>query len=178
MNTYTNTMNPKKKVQPTPRSHLFPNTAMIAVILTLVTAVAVAIFIANRSAAAAEDHRAIPYSNSLEMQYARPWLDARNKAVVKYSNALEMQYAQPWLENKNNPVVSFGNALELQYAQPWLEAENKSAVSYSNALELQYARPWLDKAVVGVAVTGNAQDLNCSSSMEMLYACKFGFGIP
>jgi len=27
-------------------------------------------------------------------------------------------------------------------------------------------------------VTGNAQDLNCSSSMEMLYACKFGFGIP
>src|SRR5829696_2426313 len=153
MNTYTNTMNPKKKVQPTPRSHLFPNTAMIAVILTLVTAVAVAIFIANRSAAAAEDQRAIPYSNSLEMQYARPWLESQNKSVAAYGNALELQYVQPWLDARNKPVVKYSNALEMQYAQPWLENKNNPVVTYSNALELQYARPWLDKAVVGVAVT-------------------------
>jgi hypothetical protein len=85
------------------------------------------------------------------------------------------------LENKNNPVVSFGNALELQYARPWLEAENKPAVTYSNALELQYARPWLNKAEQFIVVTNNAQgqiSLNCSSSIEMLYACKFGYGLP
>jgi hypothetical protein len=29
-----------------------------------------------------------------------------------------------------------------------------------------------------IAVTGDAPELNCSSSIEMLYACKFGFGLP
>ena len=58
MNTYTNTMNPKKEVQPAARNHLFLNTAIAAVILTLVTVAAVAVFNANRSAAAPEDHRA------------------------------------------------------------------------------------------------------------------------
>ena len=178
MNTYTNTMNPKKEVQPAARSHLFLNTAVAVIILTLVTAAAVAIFIANRSTAVAEDHRAIPYSNALEMQYARPWLESRNKSVAAYSNALELQYAKPWLDAQNKPVVVYSSALELQYAQPWLEAHNRSAVAYSNALELQYAQPWLDKTQLGIAVTGNVQEPNCSSSIEMLYACKFGFGLP
>ena len=183
MSTYTNTMNPKKKVQPA-RSHLFLNTAIVAIILTLVTAAAVAIFIANRSTAAAEDHRTISYSNALEMQYARPWLESQNKSVAAYSNALELQYAKPWLEAQNKPVVVYSSALELQYAQPWLEVHNRPAVAYSNALELQYAQPWLDKvdkAQLGIAVTGNVQEqnpLNCSRSMEMLYACKAGFGLP
>ena len=158
MNTYTNTMNPKKEVQPAARSHLFFNAAIVVIILTLVTAAAVAIFIANRSTAVAEDHRAIPYSNALEMQYAQPWLESRNKSVAAYSNALELQYAKPWLDAQNKPVVV-----------------------YSNALELQYAQPWLDKIQLGIAVTGNVQEqnpLNCSRSMEMLYACKAGFGLP
>jgi hypothetical protein len=157
MNTYTNTINPKKEAQPAARSHLFLNTAIVAIILTLVTAAAVAIFIANRSTAAAEDHRAIPYSNALEMQYAQPWLESQNKPVAAYSNALELQYVQPWLDAQNKPAVVYSNALELQYAQPWLEAENKPAVTYSNALELQYARPWLNKAEQFIVVTGNAQ---------------------
>ena len=117
-----------------------------------------AVYIANRSAAAREDITAVPYSNALEMQYARPWLEAQNRPVVEYSNALELQYAQPWLDAQNKPVVRYGNALELQYAQPWL-----------------------DKVEHPVVVTGNTQEqlpLQCSSSMEMLYACMNGFGLP
>lgn len=155
MNTYTNTMHPEKKVHQTARNRLFPNLAILTIILTLVSAAAIAVYINNRSAMAAEDNRAVPYSNALEMQYARPWLEVRNK-----------------------PVVTYSNALELQYARPWLEAENRPAVTYSNALELQYAQPWLDRAE---GVTGNGQGqipLNCSSSIEMLYACKFGYGLP
>ena len=158
MNTYTKTMNPKKKVQPAARNNLFPNTAILAAILTLVIAVTLGVFIANHSAMAAEDNRAVPYSNALEMQYARPWLEAENKPVVAYSNALELQYARPWLEAENKPVITYGNALELQYAQPWL-----------------------DKRELSITVTRNVQEeseLNCSSTIEMLYACKFGFGLP
>jgi hypothetical protein len=92
-----------------------------------------------------------------------------------------MQYARPWLEAQNKPVAAYSNALELQYARPWLEAQNKPVVTYGNALELQYAQPWLDRAEPSIVVTGTGEQqvpLNCSSSMEMLYACKNGFGLP
>lgn len=157
MNTYTNTMHPEKKTHQTARKHLFPNIAIMTSILTLVAAAGLAVFVANRPVVA-ENNLAVPYSNALEMQYAQPWLEAQNKLVVAYSNALELLYAQPWLDVQNKPVVT-----------------------YSNALELQYARPWLEKAELPIAVTGNAEQqipLNCSSNMEMLYACKFGFGLP
>lgn len=157
MNTYTNAMQPKKQARQPVRNPQFRNTAIIAIIVALVAAAALAISTLNRPAAASENHSVVQYSNALELQYARPWLEAQNKSEVVYSNALEMQYAQPWLD-----------------------AQNKSQVTYSNALEMQYAQPWLDKAQQGIAVTGNAQQvpLNCSSSMEMLYACKFGFDLP
>ena len=158
MNTYTNTLHPKKEADRTARNNKFQNTAIIMVILTLVTTAAIAGYISSRPMAATENNPSVPYGNALEMQYARPWLEAQNK-----------------------PVVSYGNALELQYAQPWLEAENRPVVTYSNALELQYAQPWLDKAEQSIVVTGNAQGqtpLNCSSNMEMLYACKNGFSLP
>jgi hypothetical protein len=135
MNTFTNAMHPKKEADRTARNNKFQNTAIIIVILALVTTAAISGYIANRPVAAAENNSPVPYSNALEMQYARPWL----------------------------------------------EKQNKPAISYSNALELQYAQPWLDKAEQSIVVTGNAQGqtpLNCSSSMEMLYACKNGFSLP
>ena len=131
MNTYTNPMHPEKEVHRTGRNNLFPNITILTVILTLVTAAAVAVYIANRPVAAAENSLAVPYSNALEMQYARPWLEVQNKSIVEYSNALELQYARPWLEAQNKPIV----------------------------------------------VTGNAQEQilpTCHSSLEMLYACKYG----
>ena len=158
MNTFTNAMHPKKEGYRTAPNKLFHNTAIVTIILVLVTTIAIAVYIASRPAAAAENGLAVPYSNALELQYARPWLETQNKPVVVYSNALELQYAQPWLAPQSKPVVAYGNALELQYAQPWLE-----------------------KAGRPIVVTGNAQEqipLNCSSSMEMLYACKYGTGLP
>ena len=158
MNTYTNALHPKKEGHQTARNNLFQNTAIVTIIVVLVTTVAVAAYIASRSAVAAEKGLAVAYSNALEMQYARPWLEPQNK-----------------------PAVAYSNALELQYARPWLDVQNKPAVVYSNALELQYAQPWLDKAERLIVVTGNAQEqipLHCSSSMEMLYACKSGYGLP
>lgn len=158
MNTYTNSIHPKKEAQRTARNDVFHNPAIIVLILTLVAAVALAIFIANRPVIAAENTKAVPYGNALEMQYARPWLEAQKKPVVTYSDAMELHYARPWLEAKKKPVVEYGNALELQYAQPWL-----------------------DKAELQTVVTGNPQQqipLSCSSSMELLYACKFGYGLP
>jgi|GEM_PF-2207450 hypothetical protein len=131
MNTYTDTIQPKKKADRTTHTNQFQNPVIVTIILTLVAALAVAVFIVNRSVGAA----------------------------------------------KNNPAIPYGNALEMQYARPWLEGQNKPAVTYSNALELQYAQPWLDKAESAIVVTGNAQEripLNCSSSIEMLYACKYG----
>jgi hypothetical protein len=174
-------MHPKKEGHRTARNTLFHNTAVMTVILTLVAVAAIALYTANRPVVAAENNPAVPYSNALEMQYAQPWLEAQNRPVVTYGNALELQYAQPWLEAQNKPVVAYSNALEMQYAQPWLEAQNKRVVTYGNALELQYAQPWLNKAELPIVVTGNAQaqiPLNCSSSIEMLYACKYGYGHP
>jgi len=181
MNTYTDTMQPKKEADRTTRTNLFQNPAIVTIILTLVAAIAVAVFITNRPVGAAKNNPAVPYSNALEMQYARPWLESQNKPVVTYGNALELQYARPWLDAENNPITTFGNALELKYAQPWLEVQKRPIVTYGHALEFQYAQPWLDKAERPIAVTGNAQGqtlLNCSSNMEMLYACKYGFGQP
>jgi hypothetical protein len=158
MNTYTNAMHPEKKVHPTARKNLFTNIAIITVILGLLTVIAIVVYSADRPVVAAENNLPVTYSNALEMQYARPWLEAQNK-----------------------PVVTYGNALELQYAKPWLEAQTKSVVTYGNALEMQYAQPWLDKAELAIVVTGNAQGqipLNCSSSIEMLYACKYGSSHP
>jgi hypothetical protein len=133
MNTYTNAVQPKKEGYRTARNPLFHYTTIVAVILTLVTVAAIAISTSNRAAIAAENNMAIPYSNALEMQYARPWSDAQNKSVVAYSNILELQYAQPWL----------------------------------------------DKANLVVTVKTQEQiPRNCSSSMEMLYACKSGYGLP
>jgi len=125
MNTYTDTIQPKKQADRSGGTNPFQNPAIMTIILTLVAAIAVAVFIVNRPAVAAENHPAVPYSNALEMQYARPWLEAQS---------------------------------------------NKSLATYGNALE-QYARPWLDKAEQSIP-------LNCSSSMELLYACKNGFGLP
>lgn len=180
MNTYTNTIHPEKKVDQAGRNHLFPNMVILAILLTL-AAIALTMYIDKRSAVAAENTSALPYSNALEMQYAQPWLEAQNKPAVEYGNALEFQYARPWLEAQSKPAAEYSNALELQYARPWLEAQSKPVVEYGNALELQYAQPWLDKGELPIVVTGNAQDqmpLSCSSSMAMLYACKFGFGLP
>ena len=157
MNTYTNAVNPKEKIHRTARKGLFRNTAIMTIVLALVAVAVIAAYMANRPVV------------------------AENSPAVLYSNALEMQYARPWLEAQNKPAVEYSNALELQYARPWLEAQNKPVVVYSNALELQYAQPWLDAAQRLVAVTGSAQEqnpLDCGSNLEMFYACKYGYGHP
>ena len=131
MNTYTNSMHPKKKTYRTAGNKLFHNSALTTVVLALVIFVALAVYIANR-----------------------PTVVAQNDPALPYSNALELQYAQPWLDTQNRPIVVYGNALELQYAQPWQTP---------------------------IAVTGNGQEQilpNCQSSLEMLYACKYGYGRP
>ena len=154
MNTHTNAIHPQKKAHRTIRNNLFHNTAIMTIILALVTAAAIALYTANRPVV------------------------AENSPAVLYSNALEMQYAQPWLEAQNKPVIAYNNALELQYAQPWLEARNKPVVAYSNALEMQYAQPWLPETKLTISVTGSKTPLDCHSNLEMLYACKYGYGRP
>ena len=132
MNTYTNAMHPKKKVYRTTRNNLFNDAAIIAVGLALVIVAAIAVNRVNRPAVVTENNRARPYGNSLEMQYAQPWLDAQDKTVAAYSNALELKYAQPWLQGTNLSIV----------------------------------------------VTGSETSLDCHSSLETLYACKYGYGHP
>lgn len=130
MNTHTNSIHPKKAVPQTTRNRLFQNIAAMTVVLALVVVAAIVILIANRPVAA-----------------------------------------------ENNPSVTYGNALEMQYARPWLDAQNKPVVAYGNALELQYAQPWQ----LPIVVTGDAREqisLNCHSSLELLYACKYGYGRP
>lgn len=178
MNTYTNVIHPKKEAHRTASNSLLHNTAIVTILLVLVTTVAIAVYIASRQAVATENGLAVPYSNALEMQYARPWLEARDRPVVAYSNALELQYAQPWLDAQNKSVAVYSNALEMQYAQPWIDAQNKPSVTFGNALEMLYAQPWLEKVERPIVVAGNAQEINCSSSMEMLYACRAGYGLP
>jgi len=122
----------------------------MTIVLALVMFVAFAAYAANRATVVVPHDPAVPYSNALEMQYAKPWLAAQNKAIAPYSNALELQYAQPWLDAQKKPMIVYGNALELQYAQRWQTP---------------------------IVVTGNDQEQiapNCQSSIEMLYACKYG----
>ncbi len=151
MNIYTNTMNQKKAAHSPARNSQFRKAAALTAIVMLVAAVVIGAFIANRSAVAANT-LAVPYSNALELQYAKPWLEAQNKPVVAFSNAMEMQYAQPWLEAQPKTAIAYSNALELQYARPWLEAQNRPMISYGNALELQYARPWIDAQQQGSTI--------------------------
>lgn len=139
MSTYTNTMQPEKKVAPNARNRRFQNVATLAALLMLVVAVAIGVFLANGSAVAAENNLAVPYSNALELQYARPWLEAQNKPAVAFSNALELQYAQPWLDAQQKPIVVYGNALELQYARPWLDAQEQLSLNCSSSIEMLYA---------------------------------------
>ena len=138
MNTYTNSMHPKKVVAQPTRNRLFQNTAGLTVALVLIVVAVTAIYLANRPVAATNSPT-VTYGNALEMQYAQPWLDAQNKSVVEYGNALEMQYAQPWLDAQNKSVVEYGNALELQYAQPWLDAQQQVLINCHSSLEMLYA---------------------------------------
>jgi hypothetical protein len=155
MNTYTNAVRPEQKADRTARKNLSRNMAIMTIVLALVTVAIIATYTAKRSVVVASN------------------------LAVEYGNALEMQYARPWLEAQNKPAVEYGNALEMQYARPWLEAQNKPVVEYGNALEMQYAQPWLDQAKLPIVVTGDAQNtFDCGSSLEMFYACKYGYGHP
>jgi len=138
MNTYTNSMHPKKAVSQASRNRLFQNTVSMTVALALVIVAVTAIYLANLPVAATNSP-SVTYGNALEMQYAQPWLDAHNKPIVSYGNALELQYAQPWLGPQNKSVVPYGNALELQYAQPWLEAQQQILLNCHSSLEMLYA---------------------------------------
>lgn len=77
----------------------------------------------------------------------------------------------------SNSAVAYSNAMEMQYAQPWLTAHNKP-VTYSNALELQYAQPWLQNIGQSIRISGGKISIPCQSSLEMLYACRYGYGQP
>lgn len=129
MNTFTNVLHPKKKVDQTPR---ITSVAIIIAVLALITVAAIAVYLAHRPAVVVE----------------------------------------------SNPSVLFSNALEMQYAQPWLDAQNKLGIAYSNALELQYAQPWLQKAKQSIAAAGHEMPVDCNVNLEMLYACKYGYGHP
>ena len=95
MNTYTNDMHPKKKVDQTTR---IKSVTIIVVMLALIAVATIAAYSTFRPVVVAKNNPSAAFSNALEMQYAQPWLDAQNKPVVKYGNALELQYAQPWLQ--------------------------------------------------------------------------------
>lgn len=151
----TKAIHPEKMIDQTANKNPVNRVAIITVALVLAAVTAIAVNMANRPVVVTDNHPVLPYGNSLEMQYAQPWLNAQNKSVPGYSNALEMQYAQPWLATQNKPVAVYGNALELQYAQPWLQGAK---------------RP--------IAVTGSETSLDCLSSIETLYACKYGYGQP
>ena len=138
MNTYTNSMHPKKVVSQTTRNRLFQNAASMTVILVLVIVAVTAIYLANRPVTAS-NNAPVTYGNAMELQYARPWLDAQNKPIVSYGNALELQYAQPWLNAQKKSVVTYGNALEFQYARPWLDAQQQILLNCHRSLEMLYA---------------------------------------
>src|SRR5215216_2496061 len=112
MNTHTNAMHPQKKAHRTIRNNLFHNTAIMTIILALVTAAAIAVYTANRPVVA-ENSPAVLYSNALEMQYAQPWLEAQNKPVIAYGNALELQYAQPWFPETKLTISVTGSKTPL-----------------------------------------------------------------
>jgi hypothetical protein len=82
-----------------------------------------------------------------------------------------MQYARPWLEQMGIPVTGsvpplvWGNDMEMRYAQPWLDKMSGIPVTGGNP------------AVTRIFATAEIP-LNCTFSIEMLYACKYGFGLP
>jgi hypothetical protein len=110
---------------------------------------------------------AIPYSNSLELHYAKPWINnsaSVSAANVPVSNALEMQYAQPYLTGPAVNVPS-PSPMELQYVQQYLAGnaiETAVVPAYSNEMALQYAQPWLKQPTENNAEVG--------SPLEMQYA--------
>jgi len=182
----------------TNRTHLSRDIALAVSGIVLVAVAAIAIFVTNQPANVGipitGNDLARRYENNPELLFAQRWMESQalNKPVVKYGNAMEMQYAQPWILAANKPVVEYGNDMELLYAQPWLDAQaqaqSKSVIAYGNNMEMQYAQPWLDK-MSGIPVTGGNPavtrvfataeiPLNCNFSIEMLYACKYGFGLP
>lgn len=130
------------------------------------------------------------YTNSTQTQknnYRTPGTKLfHNSAIMALGLALVILVAlAAYIANRStvvvqtDPALSYSNALEMQYAQPWLAAQNKPVVTHTNALELQYAQPWLDKQSKPIVVTGDDQGApNCQSSIEMLYACKYGNGRP
>ena len=89
MNTYTNAIHPRKEGYRTACNDLIHNTAIVTIIVVLVAMIAMAVYIANRPAVAAENGLAAPYSNALEMQYARPWLAQAERLIVVTGNAQE-----------------------------------------------------------------------------------------
>lgn len=115
MNTYTNSMHPKKAVSQTSRNRLFQNTSSMTVILALVIVTVTAIYLTSRPVAA-ENNPSVAYGNALEMQYAQPWLDAQQKSIVAYGNALELQYAQPWIDAQQQILSNCHSSLEMLYA--------------------------------------------------------------
>ena len=115
MNTYTNSMHPKKAVSQASRNRLFQNAVSITVALALVIVAVTAIYLANLPVAATNSP-SVTYGNALELQYAQPWLNAQNKSVVTYGNALEWQYARPWLEAQQQILLNCHSSLEMLYA--------------------------------------------------------------
>lgn len=85
---------------------------------------------------------------------------------------------QPAVVLESRSPVAYSNALEMQYAQPWIDAQNKSAIAYSNALEMQYAQPWIQDMGLFITVTGRKVPFDCHSTLETLYACRNGYGVP
>ena len=93
MNTYTNSMHPKKVVSQTTRNRLFQNAASMTVILVLVIVAVTAIYLANQPVTAS-NNAPVTYGNAMELQYARPWLDAQQQILLlNCHSSLEMLYA-------------------------------------------------------------------------------------
>ena len=105
MNTYKNALQSGHQAQQTNRKSLLRTIAIAAIASVLAIGASVAVYAGNRPASVAENE----YSSALEMQYARPWLEA-NKSVVLFSDALEMQYARPWLDKAQPSIVVTGDA--------------------------------------------------------------------
>ena len=117
MNTYTNSIQPKKKIHQTAGNKSLHSSAIATFALILVIGAAIAVYMGNRPTVAAPNNPAVPFSNALEMQYAQPWLDAQNKPVVAYGNALELQYAQSWLDKAEEQIaLDCHSSLEMFYA--------------------------------------------------------------
>jgi len=110
MNTYTNVVHPKKKVDQTTR---IKSVTIIVVVLALIAVAAVTAYLTYQPVIVAKNTSPIPFSHALEMQYAQPWLDTQNTPVITYGNALELQYAQPWLQKAKLSIAATGRELPI-----------------------------------------------------------------